>query len=218
MSSPPPPICYLRGTRIQTPEGERGVESLAIGDLVTTADGPAKPVRWVGRRTFRRHGDRWQRKVQPVRIAQGALGGGLPRRDLLVSRKHALLIDRVLVPAKYLVNGSTITLSPQSDTDVLEYFHIELEGHDVVLAEGVAAETLHRDGRNIEDFDNFAEYHRLYPGDAAVATALYAPVLKQTGFNKAVVRFGMGVASLLEQRGPIEEIRDRIAAGAEIEA
>ncbi|MCS6931847.1 MAG: Hint domain-containing protein, partial [Acetobacteraceae bacterium] len=81
-------LCLCGGTLVATPEGERPVETLAPGDLVITSDGRAVPVRFVGVQhvypRFARDGE-----AAPVRITAGALGGGLPRRDLLVSRRHA---------------------------------------------------------------------------------------------------------------------------------
>jgi hypothetical protein len=89
-------VCYLRGTNILTPAGERAVESLEIGDLVTTHDGAQKPIRWIGRQTVSiRFAD--PLRVLPVRIRVGAIGDNVPCRDLLVSPGHALLVDDVLI-------------------------------------------------------------------------------------------------------------------------
>ncbi|MDO9714589.1 Hint domain-containing protein, partial [Paracraurococcus lichenis] len=132
-------ICFYPGTLIRTPAGEQAVETLAIGDLVMTAEGTAMPVRWLGRQTVStRFGE--PDRVLPIRIQAGALGEAMPARDLLVSPDHALMLDGVLVQAGALVNGITIrreTAVPTSFT----YYHVELADHALILAEGVPAET-----------------------------------------------------------------------------
>jgi hypothetical protein len=146
--------CFLAGTMIATPDGERAVETLASGDLVLTADGIAKPVRWVGRSTQSRlFAD--PIRALPIRIKAGALGESLPTRDLLVSPSHAMLIDGVLVHAGALVNGTSVvreTGAPVSFT----YFHVELDSHSLLLAEGAATES-YLDGIDSMAFDNGVE-------------------------------------------------------------
>lgn len=148
-------ICFMPGTLIATPEGQATVESLRPGDLVVTADGQAKPVVWVGRQTICRLFRRGP-EVLPIRIRAGALGENLPARDLLVSPCHALALDGILVQAGALVNGVSITRET-AVAEVFTYFHIELAAHDLVLAEGVPAESFvdHVDRRI---FDNWAEH------------------------------------------------------------
>jgi hypothetical protein len=147
--------CYCRGTLILTDRGERRVEELVIGDWVLTAAGAAKPIRWIGRRGYDGRFIRGNRNVLPVVISAGALGDGVPARDLWVSPEHALYIDRLLVPARLLVNGLTIV--QVEAVDRVEYFHIELDAHDVILAEGMPAET-YLDCGNRLMFRNAAEY------------------------------------------------------------
>ena len=130
--------CFVRGTRIDTPSGPVAVEDLAIGAEISLARGGSAPVKWIGQRRLRPAYSENPVSVAPIVVAEGALGGGLPRRPLRVSPDHALFLDGVLVPAGLLVNGTTIT----SDlVELVEYFHVELERHDVILAEGAAAET-----------------------------------------------------------------------------
>ncbi|MFM9857255.1 Hint domain-containing protein [Pseudoxanthobacter sp. M-2] len=155
-------VCFLAGTMIATPAGETPVESLAIGDLVLTADGRAAPVRWVGVQTVvTPFADRLL--SYPIRITAGALGEGLPVRDLLVSPDHALFLDGVLVQASALVNGTTI-VRETAMPDRFTWFHVELDDHALILAEGVPAETF-LDTVTRRRFDNFADYVALY-GDA----------------------------------------------------
>ena len=135
-------VCFAAGTRILTDRGEVPVELLLPGDRVATRsrrDAPMQPVLWVGRRRIVLAGRADAAEMAPVRIRAGALGESLPRRDLVVSPDHCLFLDGVLVPARLLVNGTTIV----AETRVAEvtWFHIELERHDLVVAEGALAES-----------------------------------------------------------------------------
>lgn len=136
--------CFLKGTRILTATGERKIEDIAPGDLVPTAFGAARPVQSIGR--FRRiRSDKrrpWAKHAQPVRVARFALAPEVPHRDLYVTQGHALLLDGVLIPAGGLINGTTISLYAADEHDELEFFHLKLETHDVIYAEGAPCETL----------------------------------------------------------------------------
>ena len=131
-------VCYARGTRLLTAAGERPVEALQPGDTVTTLSGEEAAVRWVGRRRVDVARHSAPDTVRPVRIAAHAFAEGLPRRDLLVSPEHALFVDGVLIPARCLLNGHSVT---QDTPAAVEYFHVELDRHDVLLAEGLPAES-----------------------------------------------------------------------------
>ncbi len=131
-------LCFYPGTALATPAGEKLVEELREGDLVITANG-AMPVRWIGQNHIHtRFAD--PLRSLPIRIRKGALGGGLPVRDLLLSPDHAICMDGILVHASALVNGTSIV----REHDVPEqftYYHVELQTHELLLAEGVQAES-----------------------------------------------------------------------------
>ncbi|KQT60173.1 hypothetical protein ASG52_18830 [Methylobacterium sp. Leaf456] len=134
-------VCFAAGTRIRTALGERAVESLAVGDFVVTGSGAMRPIQWLGHRTFecRRHPQ--PSLVMPVRIAANAFGPGRPSRDLLVSPAHAICVEEggeVLIPAIRLVNGTTVA---QVEVESVSYWHVELDSHDILLAEGLPAES-----------------------------------------------------------------------------
>ncbi len=131
-------VCYARGTRLLTAQGERPVEQLRPGDTVTTLSGAEAAIRWVGHRRIDIARHPQPDFVRPVRIAAHAFADGLPRRDLLVSPEHALFVDGVLIPAHRLLNDRSVT---QDAPACVEYFHVELDRHEVLLAEGLPAES-----------------------------------------------------------------------------
>ncbi len=131
--------CFVTGTLIETDLGPITVEALAIGMRTTTilGRGLARIV-WIGHRTVdcRRHPN--PKSVRPVRIAQDAFAAGIPTRDLLLSPDHAVFVDDVLIPIRYLVNGTTVA---QLAAEQVTYWHVELERHDILLASGLPAES-----------------------------------------------------------------------------
>ena len=136
--------CFLKGTTIRTVSGDRKIEDLAVGDLLPTMFGGLRPVQWIGRYPIKKSDPYkpWVKDALPIRIARSALGPNLPHADLYVTGYHSLLIDGVLAPAVTLINGTTIVRDKEREYDELEYFHVKLESHDVIYAEGVLAETL----------------------------------------------------------------------------
>jgi hypothetical protein len=175
--------CYAPGTRVATPSGEMAVEDLQIGDLVATVSGGAKPVKWIGRRSYSAADVAGAVNLLPVVIRQGALGAGLPQRDLMVSPMHALLIDDVFVPAVALLNGVSITR--RETAGPAEYIHIELDQHDAIFAEGVPAETFVDDNSRAM-FENVAEYYDLY-GTTESPRGFSAPRIEE-GYQLEAIR------------------------------
>jgi Hint domain len=131
--------CFMAGTRLATDHGEVAVEDLQVGDCVkTTLGGKLEPIVWIGHRTIDCSRHPKPKQVWPVRIAAGAFGRGRPSRDLWLSPDHAVYVEGVLIPVKYLINGSSIAQVPRVS---VSYYHIELRRHDVVLANGLTAES-----------------------------------------------------------------------------
>ena len=159
-------MCFAEGTRIATPLGEVAVETLRPGDLVLTADGRSVPVVWLGVQTLRRgfaHQDR-----SPIRIAAGALGNGLPRRDLVVTAHHGMVLDGLIVNAGVLVNGTTIAPVPRLRLPPrYRVWHVETEAHEVLLAEGAPTESfIDYIGRS--GYDNHAAYLERYGAERII--------------------------------------------------
>jgi hypothetical protein len=208
-------ICYARGTRIMTVQGDRPVEALDIGDELPTYFSGTKRVKWIGRQNFTAAELKGDRSRPPVRIKAGALGGGLPRRNLVISPGHSVLIDGVLVLAKYLVNGITVTQDePMRD---VAYYLIEFDGHDCVLAEGVWAESF-ADGPGLRaHFHNAAEFYRLYPEYKTPGViTLCAPRPEHGPALAAALRPAMALAARVRPgalRGFIERIEARYVEG-----
>ncbi len=164
-------ICFTPGTRILTPRGERPVETLRPGDMVITRDHGPRPVRWTGRRTVPGSG-----AFAPVRVGPAIFGtgtGGLlvsPQHRLLVTGYHAELLfgcDEVLVAAKHLLGGADACIAP---CKAVTYIHLMFDRHEVIYAEGFAAESF------------FAGDAALSAVDAAAREELFAifPELRST--------------------------------------
>ncbi len=141
-----------------TARGEVAVEHLVEGDEVMTASGELRPAIWIGSRRVRPQSHPRPQELNPVRVGKDAFGEGRPARDLRLSPGHAVFVDGVLVPVARLVNGATIV---QEQVEQVRYFHVELDAHDVLLAEGLACESYLDDG-NREAFANAAEHTALY--------------------------------------------------------
>lgn len=189
--------CFLTGVMIATPGGERPVESLSVGDLVSVIEHGrciSRPVTWIGSRTVRLEADATI-DAYPVRVRAGAFADNLPHRDLLVTSEHCIHVDNVLVPVRMLVNGDSIVV----DTSIAHftYFHIELEQHAILVAEGLQTESYLDTGNR----GNF--------GDASVPSL-------QTDFsiNPTQKNWADAAAPLAVDQGTVEPIWKRLAARA----
>ena len=144
--------CFAAGTMIATAKGQVAVEALRAGDLVHTRDAGLKPVRWTGARTLTADQLAAMPELRPIRIRAGALGGGTPVADLIVSPQHRILVrskiavrmfgaDEVLVAAKQLLQLDGIDIA----TDVAEvtYVHFLCDDHQVVFSNGAETESLY---------------------------------------------------------------------------
>lgn len=135
-------VCFVAGTRIATQRGDIAVEALREGDLVLTVSSDRRhlrPIRWIGERRLDLTTHKRPESLFPIRIRRGAFAENMPQRDLLVSPDHCLFVDGELIPAKLLVNGMTVV--QDRAVRFVHYYHVELDNHDVLLAEGLPAES-----------------------------------------------------------------------------
>ncbi|MDA7427034.1 Hint domain-containing protein [Primorskyibacter aestuariivivens] len=186
--------CFAKGTLIATPNGERPVEELTIGDTLTCADGGVTTVLWVGRQRVNKLflGAR----MQPVRIRAGALGDGLPHTDLTVTADHGMIMDGVVVNASVMVNGDTVEFVPARELeDTFTVYHIETENHDVILANGAHAESF-IDYVGRQAFENYREYEALY-GSERIIPEMTLPRVSSLRTLPSEIRARMGMTDLV---------------------
>jgi hypothetical protein len=210
--------CYCAGTLIDTSLGKKEVEKLTIGDLIKTKYGAMREIKWIGRRSYGGRFILGRKDLLPIRIKAGALDENVPRRDLWISPRHAMYLDDMLIEAKDLVNGVSIIQAER--VEKVEYFHIELETHDVIFAEGALSETfVDDDSRGM--FHNAHEYTSLYSDDALLSPCYCAPRIED-GYQLEAVReriawrAGLGTveaARIGKLHGYVDLISDRTVVG-----
>ncbi|MEL7178503.1 MAG: Hint domain-containing protein [Pseudomonadota bacterium] len=143
--------CFTYGVLIATTDGPRPIETLRVGDRVALEDGTESVIRWIGRRKYSLEEITAKPKLRPVRIVQGALGSGLPKRDMLISRQHRMLIqskiaERMFGEPEVLVSAIRLTTLPgvfiDESVKEVEYFHLLFDRHEIIFAEGAPSESL----------------------------------------------------------------------------
>ncbi|MEM7774405.1 MAG: Hint domain-containing protein [Pseudomonadota bacterium] len=208
------PTCFVAGTHLRTPTGNQVVEHLNVGDEICLADGTVQRIKWVGRMAFQRQDDgSWDIDTLPFVVKRGAIDGHAPEADLYVSGDHRLFIDGLLIPVRHLENGVSIARAKDMPGDEIAYFHIELDMHTAVLANGLPAETL-QGGHVRRHFDNFADYAALY-GDESPMLAAFAPIVGLNGGRETVSsHMRSAIAPVYDMRQPLDVIRDDLAIQA----
>lgn len=173
-------VCFAEGTLIGTPDGDRPIEELAVGDLVNTLDNGPQPIRWIGGRTVPAVGP-----MKPVTFAPGSLGKGMPNRRMTLSRQHRVMLDnavaqrmtgdsQVLVAAYKLRDLPGVEVA--QDISFVTYWHFLCDAHQIVFAEGTPTESLYlgQQARNSLSEDAMGEILCLFP-DLMTDTAIRSP-------------------------------------------
>ena len=139
--------CFTAGCLIATPNGEIAVDDLQVGDKVFTRDNGIQTIRWIGTRKL--SSVELEPRFYPIRIREGALGNGMPARDLVVSPNHRMLITstlsellfaerEVLVAAKHLTHLDGVE---RLSLDSVTYVHLMFDRHEVILGDGAWSES-----------------------------------------------------------------------------
>lgn len=163
--------CFAAGTRILTRRGEVAVEDLQVGDqAMALRSGGFSTISWIGQRQLSCAAGSKQAEKWPLRVRAGAFGDGKPHRDLFLSPDHAVHVNGVLVPIRYLENGVTVVRAPREE---VTYFHIELDRHDLLIAEGLATES-YLDTGNRQDFEGVARTTTFAERDERKARQIWA--------------------------------------------
>ncbi|CAD0184274.1 hypothetical protein RUESEDTHA_01153 [Ruegeria sp. THAF57] len=145
-------LCFAAGTLIETREGPVAVEDLKISDQVLTYDNGFKPIRWIGSRALTQANLDAQPRLRPIVIRANALGVGYPKRDLIVSPQHRVLVSSavalrmfeckdVLISAKKLISLDGVETLETAPNGV-EYFHILFDAHEIIWSNGAPTESL----------------------------------------------------------------------------
>ena len=154
-------VCFVAGTKIRTPEGEKAIEELQIGDLISTANG-VKALKFVCQNT-RSFNELLATGKNPIRVAAGTFGA---TADLLMSPSHAINLEGNLIEAGALIDHASVERVTEWNATELTYFNLELDQHELIWANGVATESYfssyRTNGFSRQSWDNYSEYVALY--------------------------------------------------------
>lgn len=144
--------CFANGTRVSSSSGLTAVEELKVGDQIPTQDRGLQTIRWIGERKLSASDLTAHPKLRPVRIMAGALGAGLPERDILVSRQHRMMVSskiaqRLFGTTEVLIPAIRLTCLPgifvDTSVETVSYFHMLFDQHEILFAEGAPTESLY---------------------------------------------------------------------------
>ncbi len=208
--------CLLKGTKILTPSGYRPVQELQIGDEVQTLAG-RKAIKWIGHTKFtKEEGRAWHDSVMPIRVARSAIDDHSPHSDLYLSPLHCVFFNETLIPVKYLINGTSVAQGAPSEMAAIEYYHIDLDTHEVIYAEGALVESFFDGDSEREHFSNFVQYERLYGAERQPKMTPFAPILAYRNRRQKIQGLARSlISNVVDLRDPIQIAHDQIARRAE---
>ena len=196
-------VCFTSGTAIRTPTGDVLIEELQVGDMVSTLDNGPQAIRWIGRREIGPQLLASEPKLRPVLIPKGVIGA---ERNLLVSRQHALLIERdQLVRAVHLTDIKGLPARIANGRKRVTYIHLMFDAHEVIFAENVPAESFYPGPMAIEMLDPAAREEMLliFPefaaaSDPTVLAQSYGQTARMIAKRKEITPHGAIVRSVLD--------------------
>ena len=203
------PNCFLRGTQILCPDGEKRIEELQTGDHVQCIGGKIQTIRWIARRRLPSNGvaDQTEPSKIILRIPQGSLSPDVPHADLMVSAGHRILLDNVLVAASDLPFARSMF---GDEADQILY-HILLDQHNIIFAEGAPCETLLPNKSTLSAFDNAKELEELCRSGQEFSAVPFAPALIDTGNCEKVLSYLRNAMSpWIDNRTSLDKLRDRL--------
>jgi hypothetical protein len=166
-------VCFCKGALIRTPSGDLPVEKLTAGDVVRTWSGAHRRVTWIGvGRVLATRGRRTA--ATPVVVCKGALADNVPHVALRVTKGHSFYLNGVLIPVEFLVNHRSILWDDRAQEVAI--YHVELESHDVLIANGAPAES-YRDDGNRWLFQNANSGWQLPPQEACAQVLTGGPLV-----------------------------------------
>ena len=192
-------VCFTSGTLIDTPNGELAIENLCVGDMVSILGSIPARLRWIGKKTFLKNELEANSHLYPVRICAGALGGGFPQRDLLVSRQHRMLVTSNIAGRMFGKNAVLISAIRLTELDRIyvdydvtevEYFHLLFDKHEIVIAEGCPSESLFTGPEALRSVPEDArlEILEIFPNlQSNAVTALSAAHIPSTKLQKRLI-------------------------------
>ena len=152
----------------------------------------------------------------PVRVARCAIDDHTPQRDLYLSRLHCVFLNEAFIPVMYLINEASIAPGTPSDMSAIDYYHIDLDTHEVIYAEGALVESFFDDCSNRENFSNFVQYMRLYGAEHQSKMAPFAPILRYRGRRQELKGLITSlISNVVDVRDPIQIAYDQLAKRAE---
>ena len=217
--------CFLSGTRIATAGGEVAVEDIAVGDQVVAIENDQRtlrPVRWHGSRTVvpARMSPDDAHDAAPIRLRADAFAPGIPVRDLLITPEHCVLVDNRLVPARMLVNGSSIVR--ETGLHSFTVHHIECDRHAILLSEGLTTEsyldTCNRQGFGTAGGDATANPSAWVDAAAPLETgrSFVEPIWRRLSVRAAAIGLPVPARHLVTTADPRLRLDDRRRLGVAV--